>query len=176
MEASDSRHALRAQVVALRFRCIALAIGVSLLLATQGCASLKNTFYSFAFDMDADDQDAVVLDYRYTLNGQTIVGASKDVLREGLPFHRESVFGQMPRGDALYFKWKIRSTNSIFEKTVDLRGRLPADLSKDRIFVMVRGSELLIYLIHDELRSPEAPEIGPRTFHSYRTELIARQM
>ncbi len=76
----------------------------------------------------------------------------------------------MLRGDDLYVKWRDKPSGTVFEKTVDLRSRLPADIHDHRIVFVIggpRNSELFVYLVSPERRPPEMAANGPRIY-SYR--------
>lgn len=128
--------------------------------------------HAFGFDMWYDGQDAEVLDYSYG-DSNLPVRAPAAAVREDKPLMSANVRGPMRRGESLYVKWRIKSTGSVFEDTVDLRGRLPADLAGHRIHVMVRGAQLFVYLVAlRERRAPDAPVVGPRMYRSFKTVMI----
>jgi hypothetical protein len=161
------------EIVKYSRRSALIAIAFAALLnAMTGCASFKTYFYTFAFDVTRDNQDAIVLDYKYTLDGETLVGAYQDYVEKQIGFPGESNFGRMPIGDSLYFKWKIISTGMVYEKSVSLKGRLGEDMSGKRVYPMVNGSRLLVYLISNESRDQGAPLIGPTTFQDYKIKLV----
>jgi hypothetical protein len=131
------------------------------------CASSPEVVdHSFSFDTLKDDQDAEVLDYRYG-NSKLPVHAPEWAVKEGKTFTFNSVSGPMLRGDLLYVKWRIRSTNAVYEDTVDLRHRLPADVKNHRIHFIVRGAQLYVYLVTPETRLPDEAPNGP-LMYSYR--------
>jgi hypothetical protein len=82
------------------------------------------------------------------------------VLRDPL----NSVSGAMLRGDFLYVKWRNVDTYQVYEDTVDLRSRLPRDIEGQRVYFMIRGSQLYVYLISRESKPPDMPAIGPRMY------------
>lgn len=53
----------------------------------------------------------------------------------------------MPRGDTLYVKWRIKASGAVHEDTVDLRKRMPSDITDHRIHFVVKGPQLYVYLI-----------------------------
>ena len=68
----------------------------------------------------------------------------------------------MLKGDDLYVKWRIKSTGTIHEDTVDLRNRLPVNIKDHRIYFIVKDTQLYVYLITPERRPPDMPPNGPR--------------
>ena len=80
----------------------------------------------------------------------------------------------MLRGDFLYVKWRIKSTGMVYEDTVDLRNRLPADIKDHRVTFIIRGPHLYVYLIPPEgrKRAKGKPPNGPRMYEDLDTVTI----
>lgn len=138
------------------------------------CASTANLVdHSFGFDTRKDDQDAVVLDYRYG-DSELPVRAAEGAAKEGRTFAFQGVRGLMRKGDFLYVKWLNGATGKVFEDTVDLRHRLPADITDHTIYFMCRGAQLFVYLISPAAveRSPDSPPDGPRMYRSRNIVMI----
>ena len=55
-----------------------------------------------------------------------------------------------PRGDYLYFKWRVIATGEVFEDRVDLSKRLPQDMNNTRLYIAIFGSQLYVYLFPPE--------------------------
>ena len=104
--------------------------------------------HSFEFDARLDSQDVD--------GGSKHPGASPPeyMLKSGKVAQQASISGKMLRGDDLYVKWRIRSTNEIFEDTVNLKDRLPSDINGHRIRFIVQGPQLYVYLISPEKQLP----------------------
>ncbi|MDP3165483.1 MAG: hypothetical protein Q8N06_08520 [Hydrogenophaga sp.] len=51
-----------------------------------------------------------------------------------------------PRGDYLYFKWRLLATGQVFEDRVDLSKRLPQDMNNRGLHIAIFGSQLYVYL------------------------------
>jgi len=101
-----------------------------------------------------------VLDYQY----------SKDKpepwqYRDGHIGQRRNINGPFPRGDSLYVKWRIKSTGEVFEDTVSLRERLPADITRNRIHFVIKGPQLYVYLIKPQKLPAGSPK-GPLRMYS----------
>lgn len=136
------------------------------LVALFGCASgpeLVN--HGLIFHFADDSPEAELLDYRY---GTSFYGAS-DVKSMGRASQGRSVHGGIRRGDDLYVKWRLKTTGEVFEKTVDLRSRLPKDIEGCRIYFMVKESQLYVYLITPQRRAKEEPPNGPSQWRYLKT-------
>lgn len=128
------------------------------LAALFGCASGPELVeHGLSFDFVDDSPEAELLDYRY---GTSFYGAS-DVKTMGRASQGRIVYGPIRRGDDLYVKWRLKSTGEVFEKTVDLRSRLPKDIEGCRIYFMVKGSLLYVYLITPQRRARDETPNGP---------------
>ena len=75
-------------------------------------------------------------------------------------------------GGSLFVKWRIKSTGAVHEDTVDLRPRLPPDITDHRVHFIVRGSRLHVYLISPRHRPPDMPPIGPRAYRYLKATVI----
>lgn len=51
-----------------------------------------------------------------------------------------------PRGDYLYFKWRVIATGEVFEDRVDLSKRLPQDMNSRGLYIAIFGPQLYVYL------------------------------
>lgn len=129
-----------------------------------GCAS-EVVLHGFEFNMLRDDQDAEVLDYRYG-NSKIPVFPTVDEVKAGKVFNGNGVMGYMSREDFLYVKWRNKLSGKIYEDNVDLRFRLPRDITHHKIYFMIRDAQLYVYLITPNIRHPDTPAIGPAMFQS----------
>jgi hypothetical protein len=140
------------------------------------CASAsKNVDHAFGFDAISDSPDVYVIDYRYGDSKQPMARNPEYLLKEGRSLQGASINGEMRRGDSLYVKWRIKSTGQVYEDTVDLRRRLPADITAHRIYFIIKGSQLYVYLITPERRSPGTPPNGPRPYQYLETITVYPQ-
>ena len=64
----------------------------------------------------------------------------------------------------MYVKWRIKSTGQIHEDTVDLRSRLPRDIKDHRIYFVIKGEQLYVYLISPQRRAADLPPNGPEMY------------
>lgn len=140
-----------------RLRSLASYILLSLLLAMLSACTSKPRLanHSFQFDAPTDSPDIELLNWRY--------GTSRHPGARGCPEGIEfcpivgqyvSITGLMRAGDDLYVKWKSRSTNEVFEETVNLRDKLPHDLEDHTIRFIARRSQVYVYLITPTKRIP----------------------
>lgn len=147
----------------------------------------KYVWHSFSFDTQHDSPDAEVLDYQYGSSrndpppfpqqrmamGQHY-GTSK---REGIHPDKERIAmgqnfayydtsGYLPVGDFLYVNWRIKNPIRFweyigyYEDKVDLKKRLPADITNHRIHFVIKGPQLYVYLILPGLKAASEPT-GP---------------
>lgn len=119
--------------------------------------------HAFSFDSRYDEQDADVLDYRYG-SSQLPVRPSREAVAQGKVFVSANVHGPMARGDSLYVKWRDRNSGRVFEDTVDLDRRLPADIEGHRIHFVIKGAQLYVYLISPAERRYRDPMYGPEIY------------
>jgi hypothetical protein len=139
----------------------------TLFIALSACASDTQVVnHSFGFDAISDSPDIELLDYRY--GDSELPGASNpDRLRnKGIAPPRTSISGPMRRGDSLYVKWRIRNTGQVYEDTVDLRNRLPTNIKDHKVYFLIKGTQLFVYLIppESEKRSRAMSANGPRMY------------
>ena len=139
---------------------------VALVYLVAACASGPQIVdHTFAFDALRDSPGTQVLDYRY--GDSRLPGASNPdyIRREGRSLQRTGVTGPMRKGDSLYVKWRTLSDNKIYEETVDLRKRLPKDITDCELYFVIRGPQLYVYLVLPQRRPPNVAPNGPRQYH-----------
>lgn len=137
------------------FRWVIIVFAVVML---AGCANAQDLVsHGFAFDFIDDSPDAELIDYRY---GTSYYGKSERASM-GRVSQGGGIFGEIRRGDDLYVKWRLKATGETFEETVDLKSRLPIDIKGSRIYFMVRGPQLYVYLITSEKRAKDESPNGP---------------
>ena len=146
---------------------------VMMLVALSGCATASEVVnHSFGFDMRTDDQDAVVLDYRYGDSKLPTARNPEHRRIEGNSLQGTGITGEMRVGNSLYVKWQSKGSGEIYEETVDLRSRLPADIRNHEIYFMIRGKQLFVYLITpDRLPIGQTP-IGPQAYQWHKAIVL----
>lgn len=136
---------------------------VTLFMVAACAAQPQVVDHTFSYSTLRDDQDGEVLDYRYG-DSNLPVRAPEWRVKQGNVSQGTNVTGRMKRGDFLYVKWRNKGTGKIYEDTVDLRNRLPADIEGHRVHFMIRGSQLYVYLISPHDRPPSIPPDGPSMY------------
>ena len=124
--------------------------------ALQGCAFGRQTMvlHSLLFDTFNDNTgDIEVLDYQYG-NCERMLCANKYRVAEGATFPSGGATGYYSIGEFLYVKWRIKETGQVCEDRVDLTKRLPADMNDRRIYFVVKGEQLYVYLFPPPGRGP----------------------
>ena len=153
-------------------RIVTAVLMISLL---TSCTSLSGPqLHSFQFDAIADSSDILILAFKYGDLRASQAGEDEAfAAKSGMAHVRQGsgIGGFMPRGDFLFVKWRIKSTGQILEDRVDLRDRLPADITHHTIYFVVQKDELVVYLISPEFRAPSDPRTGP-TVHKYHKSTI----
>jgi len=143
-----------------------------LVLTLSACATGQQLpIHSFEFHAATDSPDVEVLDYRYGDSMQPGVRASESDKRIGRVHMGGGVTGAMLRGDSLYVKWRIKSTAQVYEDTVDLKKRMPRDITDHRIYFVIKGSQLFVYLITPEPNPPGWPTYTPPG-HTHKKTLV----
>jgi hypothetical protein len=128
-------------------------VTAGLLFALTACASSGQLVdHTFSFDTRRDSPDAEVLAYRY---GDTKFPMARgDSATSGRVQQQVEISGEMLRPEALYVKWRVKSTGAIYEEHVDLRSRLPSDLANHRVTLFLKGPQLHVFLVSREPANP----------------------
>lgn len=146
----------------LRTNYLKLILSSLVLLGATACATGGITeqdsypAHSFSFDTYHDSPDVDVLDYQYSNSRHNGVRPERERVAMGQSFGGTRIFGSILRGDFLYVKWRVRKPGTPFgkeeylgpyEERVDLKSRLPADITNLRLHFIISGSQLYVYLI-----------------------------
>lgn len=123
--------------------------------------------HSFGFDVADDSPDVRVLDYRYGNSKLPVAPRPADV-QKGEVEQATGVFGPMLRGEFLYVKWRIKSTGQVYEDNVDLRQRLPRNITDHKVYFTIKGPQLYVWLIAPEKKPADWPIQMPENAYSYR--------
>jgi len=138
----------------LRLLAVFFTCTSGLMACAGGPEQQKNFSYSVTMDVRTDvpvyeQAEVKVLDYSYGIANKLEVIPSK-WMRANFPsegccgiIHQGIV---APRGDYLYFKWRVLATGEVFEDKVDLSTRLPKDMNNRRLYIAIFGSQLYVYL------------------------------
>jgi hypothetical protein len=146
-------------------------ISIPILLVSVGCASNNYMYYQFAYDMQADGQNARILDYNLSREGKTLIAAMPSV-KTGGGLNQEGIHKYSPRPTDLFIEWKDLTTGSDFSRNVNLRGLVDQNLEGATIYPIVDGEVLSLYLILEEIVSPENSSPIPGIARNHKTILI----
>ena len=110
--------------------------------------------HSFIFDSRNDGKkhgvpDIEVLDYAYGDSRQFGLRPSKEdreMRADGSGYMAHSIGGMLPRGEYLYVKWRVKETGQVYEDKVDLRQRMPEDITNYGLHFAIFGSQLYVFL------------------------------
>ncbi len=136
----------RSVSVALIARLLTLLV---LSIALTACASGPRLVqHSFSFNGRLDKWTSIVeiLEFQYGDEYQMVHRKAENdgQSRVANNFH---VAAPMPVGDFLFVKWRIKGTGEVIEDRVDLRRRLPKDISDHEITFVIEDRLLYVYLI-----------------------------
>jgi hypothetical protein len=120
--------------------------------------------HAFGFDALQDSPGIEIVYYRYGNTNAPFISAKMAIRQFGKSMQGTNINGPMPLGDTLYVKWRIKATGQEFEDTVDLKSRLPSNMTNQRIHFSVKESQLFVYVIDPVPRPADWPVVGPRKF------------
>src|SRR6476660_750132 len=151
----------------LRFALFLAQVLVAL--AVAACASGSVVNHAFSFDANGESPEVEVLDFLYGDSKLSMTRNPEYLRKQGKSLQGAGIYGEMLPGDFLYVKWRIRGTGHVYEDKVDLRHRLPADITNHRIHFIIKGPQLYVYLVTPEPRPKDVPPNGPRTYQYLKT-------
>lgn len=169
----------------LAWLVLALCVSVQVACATTP----RLTTHTFEFDARWDSPGIEVLNYRYGNTKQPGAAPPEYMLKIGKAPQQVGISGDMLRGDDLYVKWRIKSSGEVYEDTVNLKDRLPNNITNHSIRFIVNGSQLYVYLITPEkliknpcppkeqlcrIMDPSCPSADHRIFSGYCSRKIIR--
>lgn len=126
----------------------------------------------FSFSAGQESPDILVLDYFYGVPNCPSIRNPDQFKNRGESMQGENQIGTMRRAQKLYVKWRIKATGQEFEDTVDLRERLPKDMTGYRVHFSIRGSQLYVYLVTPEFLPPGAPLGSVDGYRGFKTFTI----
>ena len=143
----------------LRLLAVLATFGSGLMARAAGPEQARLFSYSIQWNVSTDapvygEAEVKVLDYAYGI-------ANKFEIKPG-KWHRDRFPSQgccdlnhdglvAPRGDYLYFKWRVIATGEVFEDRVDLSSRLPQDMNNRRLYIVIFGPQLYVYVFPPEI-------------------------
>jgi hypothetical protein len=128
-----------------------------------GCATGSSlVWHSFDFDARLESPDIEILAYRYGSAKEHGTNSEDYRTSSGGSLQSESTNGEMLPGEFLYVKWRIKKNGQVYEDTIDLKSRLPANITNNKIHFIVSGPQLYVYLIGPEDQKMQPNPCPPR--------------
>ena len=128
-----------------------VAMFLAQLLFLSACATAQpRVDHAFGFDARIESPGFEVLDYQYGNSSMHGVRPDDYQLKQGRVSQFTNINGSMPRGEFLRVKWRNKQNGEVYEKTADLRIRLPANIRDHRIHFVIRDTNLYVYAISPE--------------------------
>lgn len=147
-----------------RWRCSILLPVVFISLTS--CANMGKNVQRHGFEFNLKDtscNNVEVLQFRYGNPAPQSVAAQK-IASPGHPVMGTHIFGNITVGDTLYVKWRYLPTGEIFEELVDLKSRLPKDITDHSIYFSIRGKQLVVFLVSPDIPRGNFPLNGPQLY------------
>jgi hypothetical protein len=140
-------------------------------------SSAEVSFHGFGFDTVTSDphdsQNVEVLAYQYGQSGATgtVRPSRYDDPKKIQVYGGTSAYNYLETGDSLYVKWRLKNNHSmVYEKTIDLKGLLPANMEDQIIYFVIQNENIKVFLITNQERLPDEEIVGPRKFRTHRVE------
>lgn len=139
--------------------------------AFGSCPDDSRINQTFSFDM-RENRDIKLLDYFYGIPECPAIRNSELMRSRGDSPQIESQMGFFRRAHELYVKWRVISSGKEYQEIIDLRNRLPRDMTNHEIHFSIQASQLYVYLIVPEPRPPDLLPKGPRATQHLKTLVI----
>jgi hypothetical protein len=109
-------------------------------------------YYTFSFDTKSDAKkfdvpDADIIDYSYGDCAARELCTDPYFSRIGQTEGSQNATGYYARGRSLYVKWEVKGSGKIYEDRVDLRKRLPRNMSNSVFHFVVDGPQLYVFVV-----------------------------
>jgi hypothetical protein len=144
----------RSPFLALTRWLAAVVLGLVLAACATG-PKLVNHSFSFSGRDDGWMNSVDLLAYSYgdqysrvqndIENPRSGVFAGKDRLPSS-----DGVHGPMPVGEFLFVKWRVKATGEVMEERVNLRDRLPKNMTNHEITFVIDGRQLHVFVVTPE--------------------------
>ena len=72
----------------------------------------------------------------------------------------------MPLGDFLYVKWRVKATGEVFEERVDLRDRLPRDMTDHELTFVIDDKKLYVFVVTPQKQTTNLKQRPQKTWLS----------
>lgn len=139
---------------------------LGLLWALAACATGPQLVsHAFNFDGWSDGwaEQAQLLAYSY--GDQYAPTQAKSQNDKGIG-NSWGVNGPMPVGEFLSVRWRLKATGEVFEQRVDLRERLPRDMTDHELTFVIDGPQLYVYVVTPERKPAYGAPPVLRTWRS----------
>lgn len=125
-------------------------------LVSTACATRSRLVeHSFEFDARWDSPGIEILDYWYgTSNLPGLRGCPKQYAPCATSRQYAGTTGDIPLGDELTVKWRVKSTGNVYQDTVKLSDRLPENMKNQKIRFVIKDSQLYVFVISSEKSVP----------------------
>ncbi len=140
--------------------------------ATANCPDNNRVPQSFSFGNYGENAGIEILNVFYGIPNCPATYDSQYILYNGKPMQGTHMGGWHRRNWWLNIKWRVISTSQEYEENIDLRNRLPKDMTNHELHFVIEGRQLIVYLITPERRPPDMPPIGPRASQYLKTLII----
>lgn len=127
-------------------------VAVFLSLVLTACASVggpKMVNHAFNYEGGNDGWAKTVdlLEYAYGDQYAPVRAKSVDGKSVGNSW---GVNGAMPVGEFLYVKWRLKASGEVLEERVDLRDRLPRDMTDHELTFVIEEKQLYVFVVTPE--------------------------
>lgn len=141
------------------------AFGLVLALVACATGGAKRVPHAFNFEgwNDGWAKQAELLAFSYGDQYAPTRAVSRDGKGIG---YSDGVNGPMPVGEFLYVKWRLKASGEVLEQRVDLRDRLPRDMTDHELTFVIDGRQLYVYVVTPQAQSPEIRQRTHRTWLS----------
>ncbi|RTL37457.1 MAG: hypothetical protein EKK53_21030 [Burkholderiales bacterium] len=76
------------------------------------------------------------------------------------------ITANMPVADFLYVKWRLKDSGEVLEDRVDLRSRLPTDMTNQTVTFVIDGRQLYVFLVTPTEINQRLLSRSKKTWHS----------
>lgn len=133
-----------------------------------GCASGqggKLVNHSFNFDgwYDGWQPTVQLLEYSY---GDKDASVRRKAPEGDYLGYQSNVTGPMQVGESLYVRWRLKATGEVVDQRVDLRERLPSDMTGHSLTFVIDGRQLYVFVVTPQEQKPGAVLQTLRTWRS----------
>lgn len=143
-------------------------VTVFLSLALTACASVggpKMVNHAFNFDgwNDGWQPSVELLEYAYGDQYAQVRRKAQDGYSAGVT---AGVNGAMPVGEFLYVKWRLKASGEVLEHRVDLRERLPRDMTDHELTFVIEGKQLYVFVVTPQRQTTNLKQRPQKTWLS----------